>query len=142
MNGDVRATARTEVVAMAKAESIPEWLRRRLDAKGSGARGARVLSRCEFPRGSRSLGSRAALWQAPTTRLGAAVARALGARPRVLHVLGGEVSLYELPVAAGSGFVALTLGRVILHRPDAFVGRSGRLILAHELGHVLQHELL
>jgi hypothetical protein len=36
----------------------------------------------------------------------------------------------------------VTLGHVILHRRDFFTGRAGQLILAHELAHTRQHDVL
>jgi hypothetical protein len=37
---------------------------------------------------------------------------------------------------------AVTLGHAILHQPGFFEGRRGRLILAHELAHTRQHDVL
>jgi hypothetical protein len=37
---------------------------------------------------------------------------------------------------------AVTLGHVVLHRRDLFGGRAGQLILAHELAHTRQHDVL
>jgi hypothetical protein len=55
--------------------------------------------------------------------------------------------LYAIRPGLGLDWVgAVTLGHVILHRPGLFVdpaaGRAGRCVLAHELAHTRQHDVL
>jgi hypothetical protein len=51
--------------------------------------------------------------------------------------------LYEIRPGVGLDWVgAVTIGHVILHRPDLFEGLEGQLILAHELAHTRQHDWL
>ena len=93
------------------------------------------------------------LWLAPTIIVGHAAGRIVGllgarhlrGRPRPGFVRGPAAFawLYEIPPGLGLDWVgAVTLGHVILHRPRFFEGTAGQLILAHELAHTRQHDVL
>ncbi len=83
-------------------------------------------------------------WTLPTTLVGRAVARVLSASPpaRVSSDLATGY-LCELPESSYAGLSGcVTLGDVIVCTSGAVRGPNGQLLLAHELAHVRQHQLL
>lgn len=97
-----------------------------------------------------------ALWLAPTMLVGhlAGLLVSGGRRPTRVTGPAAFAWLYEIPPGRGLDWVgAVTLGHVILHRPRFFDRGSspsdepaarllGPMILAHELAHTRQHDLL
>jgi hypothetical protein len=94
-----------------------------------------------------------ALWLAPTIIVGHAAGGILGLlgprtprgrlRPGFVRGPAAFAWLYEIPPGLGLDWVgAVTLGHVILHRTRFFEGTTGQLILAHELAHTRQHDVL
>ena len=84
------------------------------------------------------------LWLLPTITIGHLAGLIVsGSRPRRV---GGPVArawLYPIRPGIGLNWVgAVTLGHAILYRPGMFAGRAGRMILAHELAHTRQHDVL
>lgn len=83
------------------------------------------------------------LWTLPTNLLGyaagALVSGNLG-RPVRSPYARGRVFRIRLPFLHGIG--AVTLGNAILVAPAYGEGRLGRLVLAHELAHTRQHDVL
>lgn len=83
-----------------------------------------------------------AIWTAPTTLLGRALARAWGCGPG--ERIGGRAVpayLYRLPVGRLRGLGAIALGHAIVVEPAFIRGREA-WVLAHELSHARQHDLL
>lgn len=85
-----------------------------------------------------------AVWTLPTNVFGHAIGLVVsGARPRRV---GGRAAIgFVYPIRDGwpLGFIgAITLGNAIVHRRGMFDGDEGRLILAHELAHTRQHDVL
>lgn len=85
-----------------------------------------------------------ALWLLPTNVLGHLAGLVVsGGAPRRVGGPAARGWLYPIRRGLGLDWVgAVTLGHVILYRPGMFDGRSGRLILAHELAHTRQHDVL
>lgn len=84
------------------------------------------------------------LWTLPTTIVGHAVGAAVSRRqPRLI---GSELAWarhYVLPERSAFRWIgAITIGHVIITSPDFIGGEEGRLVLAHELSHVRQHDWL
>lgn len=84
------------------------------------------------------------VWTLPTNALGHAICLLLSGR-RGVKVGGAAGTAWIYPVRRGIGLDwmgAVTLGNAILYREGMFAGRRGRLVLAHELAHTRQHDLL
>jgi hypothetical protein len=86
-------------------------------------------------------------WLLPTNIVGHLAGRLVGRRsvehPRRIQGPAASASLYEIRPGLGLDWVgAVTLGHVILHRRRFFTGQHGKLILAHELAHTRQHDIL
>jgi hypothetical protein len=87
-----------------------------------------------------------ALWTLPTNLIGHAAGWLVsGRRPR--RVVGRAARGWLYPIRRGLGLDwigAVTHGHAILHRPGLLDGAHlrSRLILAHELAHTRQHDLL
>jgi hypothetical protein len=84
------------------------------------------------------------VWTLPTNVFGHAAGLVVsGRRP---DRVGGPAAigwLYSIRPGIGLDWVgAVTLGHAILHRPAMFQGPTGRAILAHELAHTRQHDVL
>lgn len=108
---------------------------------------APLRSRLSWPKPRRRgplLGLLRALWTLPTNLIGHVAGLAVsGRRPR--RVEGPAAAGWLYPVRPGIGLDwvgAVTLGHVILHRPSIFAGLRGRAVLAHELAHTRQHDVL
>lgn len=84
------------------------------------------------------------LWLLPTNLLGWAVCRALsGERGTPVGGPAARGVIYRVRQGIGLDWMgAVTLGHHILHRGGLFDGPRGRLILAHELAHTRQHDVL
>jgi len=85
------------------------------------------------------------LWTLPTNAFGhlAGFVVSGGQRPR--RVTGPCADAWLYPIRSGFGLdwvAAVTLGHVVLFRPGMFEGMLGRVVLAHELAHTRQHDLL
>ncbi len=81
------------------------------------------------------------LWTAPTTLVGHAVARLLRCEgPFPVGAPEHGATLYLLRRARGLG--AIALGHVIIADPGLLRGASAPWILAHELSHTRQHDVL
>jgi hypothetical protein len=85
-----------------------------------------------------------ALWLLPTNVIGhAAGVLVSGGLPRRVGGPAAGAWLYAIRPGVGLDWVgAVTLGHAILYRPGIFDGRAGRMILAHELAHTRQHDVL
>ena len=85
------------------------------------------------------LGAGVAVWTAPTTFIGHAVARFLGcSKAERIDAAGASAWLYRLPLR---GFGAIAIGHVIILEPG-FLELHGPWLLAHELSHTRQHDWL
>lgn len=83
-------------------------------------------------------------WTLPTNLLGAGLCRLLSGKAG-RRVGGPAATGWIYPVRSGIGLDwmgAVTLGHHILYREGMFDGGRGRLILAHELAHTRQHDVL
>jgi hypothetical protein len=85
-----------------------------------------------------------ALWRLPSNVIGhVAGLMASGGLPRRVGGPAARAWLYAIRPGLGLDWVvAVTLGHAILYRPGTFDGRRGRMILAHELAHTRQHDVL
>jgi hypothetical protein len=85
-----------------------------------------------------------ALWLLPTNVIGHLAGLLVsGGLPRRVGGPAARAWLYAIRPGTGLGWVvAVTLGHAILYRPGTFDGRIGHMILAHELAHTRQHDLL
>jgi len=85
-----------------------------------------------------------ALWLLPTNIVGhLAGVLVSGGLPRRVGGPAARAWLYAIRSGVGLDWVgAVTLGHAILYRPGIFDGRAGRMILAHELAHTRQHDVL
>ena len=85
-----------------------------------------------------------AAWTAPTTLLGRALGRlASGRAGRHVRSEVAEGWIYALPAhRLFAGIGAIALGHAILHREGYVDGLEGRVVLAHELAHTRQHDVL
>ena len=85
-----------------------------------------------------------ALWLLPTNAIGhLAGLLTSGGLPRRVGGPAARAWLYPIRSGMGLNWVgAVTLGHAILYRPGMFAGRVGRMILAHELAHTRQHDVL
>jgi hypothetical protein len=82
------------------------------------------------------------VWTAPTTLLGRALARLAGCgAPERIGGRAVSAHLYRLPKGRLRGLGAIALGHAIVVEPDFIAGREAWL-LAHELSHARQHDLL
>lgn len=84
------------------------------------------------------------LWILPTNLLGHLAGLVVSGR-RPAKVGGPAAVGWVYPIRAGIGLDwvgAVTLGHAILYRPGIFDGEVGRAILAHELAHTRQHDVL
>jgi hypothetical protein len=83
------------------------------------------------------------LWLNPTNLIGRAVARLVGAQgPYPVGSDRAPAEYYLLPDNFRWWFGAVALGHVILAQPGFLRGEAGRWIMAHELSHTRQHDLL
>jgi hypothetical protein len=84
------------------------------------------------------------LWTLPTTLVGHAIgAIVCQCRPREVGSDVARAHLYVLPDASLFRRIgAVTIGHVIICSPQFICGELGRLVLAHELSHVRQHDWL
>jgi hypothetical protein len=83
-----------------------------------------------------------ALWTAPTTLVGHAVARICGCgQPQRIGAPAARAWLYRLPQGRFRGFGAIAIGHAVVVEP-AFLARHGAWLLAHELAHTRQHDWL
>jgi hypothetical protein len=83
-----------------------------------------------------------AVWTAPTTLFGRAVARLCGCgKPARIGGAAAKAWLYVLPPDRFERFGAIALGRAIIASPAA-LKRRGVWLLAHELSHTRQHDWL
>lgn len=83
-------------------------------------------------------------WTLPTNLIGWALCLLLSGQ-RGRRVGGPAATGWIYPVRSGIGLDwmgAVTLGHHILYRHGMFDGPRGRLILAHELAHTRQHDVL
>lgn len=84
------------------------------------------------------------MWTLPTNLLGHLICLLLSGRRG--HKVGSGVGTgWVYPVRPGIGLDwmgAVTLGNAILYRQGMFDGLRGQLVLAHELAHTRQHDLL
>jgi hypothetical protein len=84
------------------------------------------------------------LWTLPTNLIGHAVGL-LVSGGRGLRRIGGPAAaavLYPCRLRCSWHFGAVTLGHAIIYRPPLVEGIGGRLLLAHELAHTRQHDVL
>ncbi len=84
------------------------------------------------------------LWTLPTNLIGHLLCLLLSGR-RGRKVGSGAGTGWIYPVRPGIGLDwmgAVTLGNAILYRQGMFDGLRGQLVLAHELAHTRQHDLL
>jgi hypothetical protein len=83
-------------------------------------------------------------WTLPTNIVGHLTGIALTRHPpRRVRSDAAEGWFYSLrDLSFGREITALTLGHVILYRPQRLAGTEGRMILAHELAHTRQHDVL
>lgn len=83
-------------------------------------------------------------WTAPTTALGHVAGRfvAKGAPGFVIDGPLARATFYPIR-RRGFGFIAaVTLGHVVLFDDVRFRGRMARIVMAHELAHTRQHDVL
>jgi len=83
------------------------------------------------------------LWLAPTNLMGRVVALFLGCEDQ--GSVGGEMSparLFFFPGERYRGLGAIALGHVILAERTFLSGDRGSWVLAHELSHTRQHDIL
>ena len=83
------------------------------------------------------------LWTLPTNLLGHGIG-ALASRTRGRAVGGAAARgrLYIMRVPMMAKVTGVTLGHAILLSPDIAEGTWGRLVVAHELAHTRQHDVL
>lgn len=83
-------------------------------------------------------------WTAPTTALGhlAGLFVAKGVPPRRLGGPLAEATFYPIRRRGLAFFGAVTLGHVVLIHDPHYQGLAGRIVLAHELAHTRQHDVL
>lgn len=84
-----------------------------------------------------------ALWTLPTNVLGHTLGRALATERSTTYAsefAHGTLYVVERPVFGAVG--AITLGNAILASPEFTQGLRGRVVLAHELAHTRQHDVL
>ena len=83
-------------------------------------------------------------WTLPTNVLGHLAGLVVsGARGRKVGGRAGVGWTYRIRRGIGLDWVgAVTLGNAILHTEGMFDGPRGRLVLAHELAHTRQHDVL
>ena len=94
------------------------------------------------PRRRGLLGAVVAVWTAPTTLLGHAIARVSGCpAAQRIDASGARAWLYRLPPNWFRGFDAIAIGHVIILEPR-FLQLHGLWLLAHELSHTRQHDWL
>ena len=85
------------------------------------------------------------LWTLPTTLFGHAMGLVVcRQRPRWVESAAAHGWLYRIPPGLGvlDHIGAVTLGHVVLHGATTLVGERGRAVLAHELAHTRQHDVL
>ncbi|MEO7094917.1 MAG: hypothetical protein ABI175_16780 [Polyangiales bacterium] len=84
------------------------------------------------------------VWTLPTNALGHLAGLVVsGARGRKVGGRAGVGFTYQIRGGIGLDWVgAVTLGNAILHTAGMFDGPRGRLVLAHELAHTRQHDVL
>ena len=83
-------------------------------------------------------------WALPTNAFGHLVGILVSGR-RGVRVGGPAAVGWLYPIRAGLGLDwmgAITLGHAIVHARDFLDGPRGRLVLAHELAHTRQHDVL
>lgn len=112
-----------------------------LDHRESHARWA-LRPRLRLPRGVRRRGPRD-LWSLPTDALGHAAAMLLGGRGRSIHVDArlARARVYLCP-RMPRWLGGLALGHAVLIRRGDLPAPLGRALLAHELAHTRQADLL
>lgn len=83
-------------------------------------------------------------WTAPTTAFGhlAGLFVAKGVPPRRIAGPLAEATFYPIRRPGLAFFGAVTLGHVVLIHDRAYRGRNGRIVMAHELAHTRQHDVL
>jgi hypothetical protein len=84
------------------------------------------------------------LWTLPTNLVGHLAGWLVsGGPPRRVEGPVASGWLYTIRPGRGLDWVgAVTVGHAILHRPGLFEGPRGRGVLAHELAHTRQHDVL
>ncbi|MFO0693766.1 MAG: DUF4157 domain-containing protein [Polyangiales bacterium] len=84
------------------------------------------------------------VWTAPTTAIGhlAGLFVARGVPPRRVSGPLAEATFYPIRRPGLAFFGAVTLGHVVLIHDRAYRGRNGRIVMAHELAHTRQHDVL
>ncbi|MBK6848129.1 MAG: hypothetical protein IPG96_11540 [Proteobacteria bacterium] len=85
-----------------------------------------------------------ALWTLPTDLVGHSVGL-LVSGGRGVRRIGGPAAvatIYPCRIPCPWQFGAVTLGQAIIYRPPLAEGIGGRLLLAHELAHSRQHDVL
>jgi hypothetical protein len=88
------------------------------------------------------MGAVRAVWTAPTTMAGHAIARLAGCgRPQRIGGPAARAWLYRLPEGRLKGFGAIAVGHAIIVEPE-LLARRGVWLLAHELAHTCQHDWL
>lgn len=80
------------------------------------------------------------VWRLPTNLIGHLLGLIATAR-RARRIGGARVSGWAYAIG-WSRIGAITIGDVVLHDDGFFDGLSGRVLLAHELAHVVQHRVL
>src|SRR5262245_51660943 len=94
------------------------------------------------PRRRGLLGTALAVWTAPTTLLGHAIARLSGCpEAERIGASGARAWLYRLPPGRFKGCGAIAIGHVIILEPR-LLDLHGPWLLAHELSHTRQHDWL
>jgi hypothetical protein len=85
------------------------------------------------------------MWTLPTTLFGHVMGLAVcRQRPRWVESAAAYGWLYRIPPGLGvlDRIGAVTLGHVVLHGATTLDGERGRAVLAHELAHTRQHDVL
>ena len=83
-----------------------------------------------------------AVWTAPTTLIGHALARLAGCgRAERIGGRAATAYLYRLPAGRLRGLGAIAIGHTIVVEPEFVAGREA-WVLAHELSHARQHDWL
>lgn len=83
------------------------------------------------------------LWTLPTNLFGHLAGFALGRYVGQVRAVSARAWLFELRrVPDAWRYRAVTLGNVVLFRPGTFDTLEGRVVLAHELAHTRQHDVL
>jgi hypothetical protein len=84
-----------------------------------------------------------AIWTLPTNLLGHAVGVLVsGSRGERVGSDAAPGWLYRIRFSSLKPIGAITLGHVVLASPEFLEGVHGRVVLAHELSHARQHDIL